>query len=216
MSTIINLCGQVFGRLTVIRRVYPKGLPAWKDKQAQWQCLCKCGNKIITAGRYLRDGDTKSCGCREKELLRIRNTVHGLSKLPEYGIWNGMKNRCYNENVYKYPDYGGRSIEVCERWKNSFVNFLNDMGRRPSKKHSLDRIKVNGNYTPSNCRWATPKQQAKNKRNNRWIVYKNKKKIFQDWAAFFKVNSSSLHEMVKKHPFDYVYNFYTSKNKKRA
>lgn len=215
MSAIIDLTGKVIGRLTVISRSYAKGLPAWKITQPQWKCLCSCGKKVVVHGRYLRDGDTQSCGCIEKELLRNRNTTHGLSKIPEYAIWNGMKNRCYNENVYKYSDYGGRGIEVCERWKNSFVNFLNDMGRRPSKKHSLDRIKVNGNYTPSNCRWATPKQQAKNKRNNRWIVYKNRKKIFQEWATFFNVNSSTLDQMLKKHSFEYVYSFYANK-KKRA
>lgn len=124
-----------------------------------------------------------------------------------------MKNRCYNENTYKYPDYGGRGIIVCKRWVDSFANFIADMGKRPSKKHSLDRINVNGNYTPSNCRWATPKQQARNKRNNRWIVYKNKKKIFQEWATFFNVNTASLHEMLKKHSFEYVYQYYTSKKK---
>lgn len=212
MSVLIDLTGKSFGRLTVIRRYFPKNLPEWKKNQPQWLCSCVCGKSIVTDGRYLRDGDTKSCGCIEKEVLSNRNKIHGLSNTDEYRIWRGMKNRCYNKKTYKYPDYGGRGIEVCKRWNDSFMNFVNDIGFRPTKNHSLDRIDVNGNYTPINCRWATSKQQSRNKRNNHWLEHNGLKMILIDWAKLFNVNQASLSEMLNKgKSFDEIYLFYTIK-----
>jgi len=215
MSAIIDLTGKIFGRLTVVRRIYSKNLPDWKKKQPQWLCLCECGKTVTKHGRYLRDGDTQSCGCIETEGLIKRNTVHGLTGTVEYSAWNSAKVRCYNPNNIKYPDYGGRGIKMCKRWLMGFEYFLSDMGKRPSRRYSLDRINVNGNYEPSNCRWATRKQQAQNKRNNHWIVYKNKRMIFSDWVKYFKSNTACVLEMIKRHPFEYVYKFYNQK-KKRA
>ena len=98
------------------------------------------------------------------------NYSHGMSKTPEYQAWNNMKNRCFNPNHKAYSDYGGRGIAVCDRWKNSFENFLADMGTKPSTKHSIDRINNDGDYSPKNCRWATKAEQQNNQRSNRLIT----------------------------------------------
>lgn len=143
--------GERFGYLETIK--------LWKIKYT-WICRCDCGNtKIISQGN-LRAGTTRSCGrqCKKKEILRIRYFT-------EYQCWQNLKGRCLNKNVKNYPSYGGRGIKVCERWMNSFKNFLDDMGSKPSKSHSIDRVNNDGNYEPNNCRWATSKEQAGNKRN---------------------------------------------------
>lgn len=130
--------------------------------------MCDCGNKTIVSTGNLKNGTTKSCGCYQREYQAKRGRKnfykHGLSNHPLYPTWSTMKSRCYNKNNISYKNYGARGIKVCDRWLNSFENFLKDMGEKPSDKHSLDRIDINGDYEPSNCRWATPEEQAINKR----------------------------------------------------
>ena len=132
-------------------------------KNKKVKCVCDCGN----IGSYflfnLKSGKTKSCGCLYKE-SRATNVTHGHSKTPLYVCWKSMKSRCYNKNRKDYYLYGGRGIIVCDRWINSYENFLSDMGEKPSAEYSIDRIDVNGNYEPSNCRWATPTEQRLNQR----------------------------------------------------
>jgi hypothetical protein len=128
-----------------------------------------------------------------------------------------MKDRCYRENYPEFYLYGGRGIKVCDRWLNSFENFFEDMGKRPSKKYSLDRYPdMNGDYTPLNCRWATTYEQARCKRNNKWVEYNGIKMIKADWAINLGTTQQVLGAMLKKHPFDYVYNFYKSTKEERA
>lgn len=130
-----------------------------------WQCLCACGTRKTLVGNSLSK-QVGSCGCQKGPKLSALRRTHGLTGTTEYNVWLGMKARCESPGSPVYARYGERGIQVCERWRSSFEAFLADMGNRPSPKHSLDRIDVNGNYEPSNCRWATQAVQQRNRRNN--------------------------------------------------
>jgi hypothetical protein len=157
-----NLLNQKFGRLFVTEKV---GLD--KRSYVRWKCQCDCGKVIVTTSPCLVSGKSKSCGCLGAENRLKSVTKHGATKnkqqTNEYVIWNGIKNRCYNTKNISYKNYGGRGIKLCEEW-HDFSKFLKDVGFRPSKDHSLDRINPNGDYEPGNCRWATKKEQAANRR----------------------------------------------------
>lgn len=154
--------GLTLGHWTVLRV-----LDATPDGRRLCQCRCQCGTLRWIRLDYLTGtrGTNASCGCADP---RPRDLKYGTKahRIPEYRTWRAMKKRCRSSEPGKYARYGGRGIKVCDRWNNDFAAFLSDMGPRPSRKHSLDRIDVNGDYDPSNCRWATQKEQCRNKTTN--------------------------------------------------
>jgi len=200
MGIIIDLIGQRFERLLVERFV------SLEKQGARWECKCDCGKTTNVIGKHLRGGKVKSCGCFKDENTRLRSLKHGCAnKTAEYRAWRHMKSRCYNPNVYNYPNYGGRGIIVCERWLNSFDIFLADMGERPSAKHSIDRINSNGNYEPLNCKWSTTHEQSRNLRTNHWIEYGGQKLILSDWATYLGMSPSKLHSLLKTKSIEYIF-----------
>lgn len=149
--------GQDFPGFKVVGHFISEATPK-KRGTHKYLCWCSCGREFSVRCADIGRGVVKSCGCRQY------TTKHNMSLSPEYKAWGGAKHRCSNKNNRSFKNYGGRGVKVCDRWKNSFKFFIKDMGVRPSKSHSLDRINNNGDYEPSNCRWATTSQQALNKR----------------------------------------------------
>jgi hypothetical protein len=172
-----DMSGIVFGRLTVIERVDRKTKNA-----TRWLCKCDCGKFKEVDRANLVTGAIKSCGCLNTEKRKERTTTHGMSTSRIYHIWAGMISRCYNENVSHYSDYGGRGILVCDEWRADFMNFYADMSKDYLPHLTLDRIDVNGNYCKENCRWATVKEQARNKRNNVFATINGERKLVVEWA----------------------------------
>ena len=163
-----NMVGQKVGRLTILKFLPPKEA---KAGTSSFLVKCECGSpeKEIIASCLGRS--TNSCGCLHTEASKRNNLIHGhlsgtREQPAEYRAWSYMKNRCYNPNVNDYEIYGGKGITVCDRWLESFTNFLEDMGKRPSPKHSIDRIDGNGNYEPDNCRWADQSTQGFNQKKS--------------------------------------------------
>lgn len=183
-----DLTGKEHGRLTAIRMAPPK------SRQAMCLCKCTCGNVCVVAAGCLRAGNTQSCGCLNREKSAERSTTHGMSGSPEYGVWTGMLTRCYNKNTESYPDYGGRGIRVCDQWmgREGFQTFIQDMGRRPSDSHSIERKKVYEDYGPTNCVWATPVEQARNKRNNLAMTMRGITKTIAEWSEETKIPYTTL------------------------
>lgn len=183
--------GEKHNMLTLISKVDTGTRP-------YYVCLCDCGNYKNIAARHIFSGKTKSCGCFRIAFARDQFKRHGLTGTKVYRAWLAIYNRCYNKNIDVYRHYGGRGIRVCDRWLNSFDNFLSDMGHPPSKKHSIERDDNDGHYTPENCRWATMHEQCRNRRNSRLLTYKGQTMILQDWAKHLGIHRRTLSDKLKK------------------
>lgn len=180
-----DITGKKFGRWTALSKApsSPRGL-------AKWECVCECGTRRVVDSNRLVNGKSKSCGCARSAATAKAKTVHGGSYTRTYGIWSGMKTRCLNPNEKCYPNYGGRGITVCERWQ-SFETFLADMGEAPPGA-TLDRINNDGNYDPSNCRWATLEVQLNNKRSNHRIEIDGVSRTIAEWSRVTGVKESTI------------------------
>lgn len=185
------MTGRVFGRLTVVKRGPDRVFSGLK--RVFWTCRCDCGNSTDVSGTSLRSGRTTSCGCYLRDIVGARNRRHGLCRTSIYNIWVGIKARCLNPKVACYPRYGGAGVTICDRWRDSFDAFLEDMGNRPAGM-TIDRIDNSRGYEPGNCRWATPAEQ---RRNNRRIVLVNGMPL-KDYAALRGVNYKSLHNAMQR------------------
>ena len=197
MPQKLDLIGQNFNRLTVIQESGRN-----KFGQIEWLCLCDCGNEVSVVRARLKGGHTQSCGCLLLEWVKTDKRKHGGRHTAEYHIWLDMKQRCSNPNNIGYPNYGGRGIKVCERWMN-FENFISDVGKRPSPRHSLDRYPdMNGGYGPNNFRWATRDQQQNNVRKNIWIEFGGVKMTRSNWAKCLGIADSTLKNHLKTKTMD--------------
>lgn len=184
--------GKKYGCLTAICKSLPD-----KKGRARWQYKCDCGNVKIMPEYNVRNGKSKSCGCVRDRIARERATIHGGRLTPEYGIWCGMKARCYNPKSIFYKDYGGRGIKICKKWRNDFSAFISDMGHRPSPLHSIDRVKNDGNYSAGNCRWATQKQQCNNKRGNKLLTFQGQTKTMMEWSEFTGISYDVISQRLR-------------------
>lgn len=177
MST--DLMGRRFSRWLVIGRAES----ADRRRRPRWSCRCDCGVVRDVCAETLTRGVSRSCGCLQRDTVsKHGHAKHGEKRSLMFGIWVGMIQRCDNPNAAGYATYGARGVSVCPRWRSSFAAFLEDMGPRPSPKHSIDRIDNDGIYEPANCRWATREQQSCNMSTNRHIVFDGKRLTIAEWA----------------------------------
>lgn len=191
--------GDTFGGWTLLKISEPYISPSGK-KHHRWLCECECGTKKIVSAGDISRGGSMSCGCRRRVLISRRSTKHGMSHNEKYKdlyrLWVGMRERCNSPKSSSYKNYGGRGIAVCQRW-DDFETFMNDVGPKPSPKHSIDRIDVNGDYCPDNCRWATTKEQANNVRRNRRIEHQGCIRNLCQWAELFGLKPAVLGKRLK-------------------
>lgn len=209
-----DLNGKRFGRLTVIR--YEYFVSKNGKKRLGWLCVCDCGKQTHPPTAYLLNKKTESCGCQAREKIVAKAKTHGMEGTPEYRAWRGMIRRCTYIKEARYDAYGGRGIKTCDEWRNSFSAFYAFMGNRPSKNHSVDRINVNGNYEPGNVRWATTKEQGRNKRSNVWLSAFRESDLISYWAKKLGSSLNGLCYRLKKHSLEeIIIKFHPSYHKKQ-
>lgn len=193
---IDNLKGKRFGRLVVLSEA-----GRTQAQRVLWQCRCDCGREdVFATTTNLKSSNPKvckrSCGCLQREIVsqicRKRNTTHNRSKTKIFAVWAAMIQRCENPNRPDYERYGGRGVQVCPQWRESFERFYLDMGEPESAGLTIDRIDNDGDYEPGNCRWATRKQQARNNSRNRFITYQSQTACIQEWSEITGLKAKTL------------------------
>lgn len=201
MSKNIDLIGFKYSRLTVVEKTNKK-----KYGKTLWKCKCDCGNFKEATSSSLKSGDVKSCGClanetRKNNALKLNNEKHGMSHSRLYRIYHNMVSRCYRKSVNGFENYGGRGIKVCEEWlgEDGFVNFMN-WALSNGYKHDLtiDRNDSNGNYEPSNCRWATHKEQANNTRKTTFLECNGEEHSISEWSEITGINANTIRSRLKR------------------
>jgi hypothetical protein len=207
-----NLAGLRFSKLVALSR---SSRTTQYPSYTYWNCLCDCGSRVEIMAKNLVSGHTKSCGC-----LMGRTTRHGHcvndKKTSEYHSWRSMIDRCVNRNTTHYAYYGGRGITVCDRWLHSFENFLADMGRKPTPRHTIERINTNGNYELENCCWATRVEQQRNRRDSIQATIENETMSVYQWCERFNVVSPRVAIYRIKHGIDPLTAFTAGRLRKRT
>ena len=197
--------GAKFGRLLVISDGWEQ-ISARGARYNMVEVLCDCGTKKFIRPRSLWPRGISSCGCLQREVAaRLGSTINlkhghaGRNRSPEYGVYSTMLSRCYNPKVSKYADYGGRGITVCNRWRGEggYQHYIEDMGRRPQGA-SIEREDTDGPYSPENCRWATPTEQANNRRSNRFLVHQGRRATLAQWAREFGLKGSTVSDRLAR------------------
>lgn len=200
-----HFCGEKYGMLTLIK------LDGYRlcgrSRNPYFLCKCDCGKLKRAELRSMRAGTTLSCGCLLAKSTKTRFITHGMSKSAEYQARKGMIRRCYNKKHISYKNYGGRGVTVCDRWIKSFENFFEDMGLKPDKDYTLERIDNNKGYSKENCKWATWKEQNNNRRaycTKKNIIYNGESKSMSEWVRILKVGDSWLFNKVNKQKLDFA------------
>ena len=189
---LLDLTGKRFGRLVVLNKQGHKG------KLIAWRCKCDCGNETVVSVSNLLNNSTKSCGCLAREIYSSVNKTHGMTNTPLYKTWKNIKTRCYNHKCQKYKNYGGKGISMCKEWLDDFMSFYkwsNENGYETGL--TIDRIDVDGNYEPNNCRWVNWKTQQRNKSNNVYVEFNGKKVCLKEYAELKGISYDKARYEVK-------------------
>lgn len=206
----LDLTGKKYNKLTAIKYCYSK------NGKRYWECYCDCGNIVYVLGTQLKSGKIKSCGCIKYG--NKFNCKHNKKGTRIYTVWNGIKQRCYNKNSKSYKNYGGQGVSMCDEWKNDFMSFYNwAMTNGYRDDLTIDRIDVNGNYEPNNCRWVNMKTQQNNRKNNDYIEYKGEKHTLQEWTKILSINISQpvLWQRIHKYNWSIEKAFLTPVNRRK-
>lgn len=192
MSAILDLNGKRFGRLVVIGRAEDRVQKNGR-RRVMWTCQCDCGNVVTVLGDNLKKGVSNSCGCLRKEIMSAAKSTHGDTKTKLYGVWCGIKRRCYNEHTMYYEKYGGRGITMCDEWRDSYEAFKKwAESSGYSEGLSIERVDNDGPYSPENCEWADSKTQANNRHSNVKLTLNGETHNITQWSSIVGISAKKL------------------------
>ena len=193
MGNVLNLTGQRYGRLTVLHRVENRITPSGKSISC-WKCICDCGNETCAATQDLRSGDAKSCGCLKRELTQERMVKHGDSNTHLHNVWRAMLRRCSDKRQDDYCYYGGKGVSVCDEWRDDYIAFKEwSLQNGYSEELTIDRIDVDRDYSPDNCRWVSMKVQCNNRTSNRKYVVDGRELTIAEISEIYRIPYSRLY-----------------------